>query len=139
MQNKFKKVIYNEVQYRFTLPKMFVSGENEMTEMESTEEKFLNYLIMYEKLTFTPEIMNYELTSICQKNDSLQEIFKESCANGTIFVSKLRMENEEKEAKRFRQYITREDHKHKFCAEYKAIVKEKLKLLEKESKVVNNE
>lgn len=64
-----------------------------MTEVESSEEKFLNYLILYEKMTFTPEIMNYELTSIGQKNEALHEILKNSCNCGTIFISKLKMES----------------------------------------------
>lgn len=36
MQNKFKKFIYNEIKYSFTLPKMFVTGGTEMTEVESS-------------------------------------------------------------------------------------------------------
>lgn len=59
--------------------------------------------------------MNYELTSIIQKNDALCDIFKSSCNTGTIFMSKLRMENDEKENRKLKQFITREEHKLKYC------------------------
>lgn len=99
----------------------------------------MNYLILYETTPFTPEIMNYELTSIGLKNEGLLEIFKSSCANGTIFINKLKMEWEEKECKKFRQYVSKEEHKLKFCEEYKSIIRDKLKILEKEYQLMNND
>lgn len=75
MFNKFKKMLYNGFTYQFTLPKMFVNGDRVMEEIETSEEKLLNYLILYENAELTPEQMNYELLSIAHKNEQLLAIF----------------------------------------------------------------
>jgi hypothetical protein len=75
--------------------------------------------------------MNHELISIGLMNQNMQYILYEGCLTGTVFVNKLRMEYEDKENRRYRQYITREEYKEKYCSNYKEIMKEKMKILEK--------
>jgi hypothetical protein len=53
---------------------------------------FLNYLILYEESDLTLEMMNYELISICFRNDELFRIFDENCSKNTIFITKIKME-----------------------------------------------
>lgn len=133
--NKFKRIFYSPFDLEFTLPKMFVSNEFEMDEVPTDEEMFLNYLVQYESIKLTLDMMNYELVSICFKNDELFRIFDENCVKGTMYTSKLRMEFQEKEEKRYKMYIVKEEYKERYEEEYKQILKEKLKVLNHEMEI----
>jgi hypothetical protein len=89
----------------------------------------LDYLVQYESTKLTTEMMNYELVSICFKNDELFRIFDENCIKNTVYTNKLKMEFNEKEEKRHKMYIVKEEYKERYEEEYKQILKDKLKVL----------
>lgn len=75
---------------------------------------FLDYLLQYEETELSPEDMNYELLSICFKNDELSKIFDENCLKNTVCTTKLKMDFEEKEKRRYRSYVVQESYKERF-------------------------
>lgn len=129
LTTKFKKIFYSPLKLDFTLPKVFVTHQPSMDEVPTQEEKFLQYLALYESIDLSLEMMNYELLSICYRNDELFKIFDENCCKKTILSTKLKLDFEEKEKKRHKMYVINEEYKERYFEEYKPILKQKLKIL----------
>lgn len=108
LHNKFKKIFYSPLKLDFTLPKIFVTHEESMDEVVTNEQKFLEYLALYEQTKLTIEMINYELLSICYRNDELFKIFDDNCLKKTILTTKLKLDFEEKERKRHKMYVVNE-------------------------------
>jgi hypothetical protein len=72
------------------------------------------YLVNYENIDLSIDDLNMELAGICKWHEELMRIFKDNCDKETIYTSWFKMEFEEKENKRQKYLIDKEDYKERY-------------------------